>query len=263
MPNRGKIANPSLSEVELREMWESGIPLDLAWIEFASIFDQFSLKALRTHPINDADVLGLNHPRYQQIKKGWLPQTWEGRQKKLESTTRNERANLSGEIYTGRLWAIGFHTLASGSDEAVRVPRQLFFVGEEQEQADHPAIHWSKGELTVGSDSYFDIRVVHAPVSTDEKVEPTNGVEGRTAEEREHAATKGRPKTSDQIREKVEELWTESHFQALPDRQAQAAEIRARLLGDDARHSHDTVGYATNTIKRIIGQVAKRPRKAE
>lgn len=253
MPNRGKIVNSSLSEVELREMWESGVPLDTAWVEFARFFDQFSLKALRTHPINDADVLGLNHPRYQQLKKGWLPQTLEGRQKKLEITTRNERANLLGDIYTGRLWAIGFRTLPSGFDEPVRVPRQMFFVGEEQEQADHPAIHWSKGELTVGSDSYFDIRVVQAPVSTNEIVEPTNEMES------DSAAPEGRPKTSNEIREKVEELWTESHFQALPNRQAQAAEIRARLLGENARHAHDTVGYATNTIKRIIGQVAKQP----
>lgn len=152
--------------------WEAGIPLDSAWVDFAVFFDRFALTALHTHPDNDADVLGLEHPRYKELSKGWLPKTWETRQKKLAITTKNERIHLLGEIYAGHLWAIGFRTLASGSDELIRVPRQLFFFYEAEGREQEPKIHWSKGELTVYGTSYFDIRVVRCPVASQESVQP-------------------------------------------------------------------------------------------
>ena len=258
MPNRGKKVVSSLSEVELRELWESGVPLDWAWVEFAPFFDHFALRALRKHPINDADIS--DHPRYQQLKD-WLPKTWETRQLKLKIIMKNERANLLGEIYTGRLWAIGFRTLANGSDELVRVPRQLFFVDDEGEQANRPDIYWNKAELTVGSDSYFDIRIIDAPISTNEA---PCGQGDDSPKKTESVAPVGRPNTSDEIREMVEELWkSDPSFQALPDRTAQAGEVRARLVSKDARNAHDMVGYNTSTIIKIIGQVLNEPEKPE
>lgn len=261
MPNRGKKVVSSLSEVELRELWESGVPLDWAWVEFACFFDQFALRALRTHPNNDPDILH-GDPRYQELKD-WLPKIWEGRQVKLKIIMKNERANLLGEIYTGRLWAIGFRTLANGSDEPVRVPRQLFFVDDEGERANRPDIYWNKAELTVGSDSYFDIRVVNAPDSTDEIVEPSNRVESSRAEERDSAAPRGRPNTRDEIRTKVEELWADPWFQALPNRTVQAKEVRASLRGEEARAVDDMEGYNSSSIRIIIGQVANSPKQSK
>lgn len=259
MPNRGKKVVSSLSEVELRELWESGVSLDSAWVEFACFFDQFALRALRTHPNNDPDILH-GDSRYQELKD-WLPKVWEGRQVKLKIITKNERANLLGEIYTGRLWAIGFRTLANGSDELVRVPRQLFFVDDEGERANQPDIYWNKAELTVGSDSYFDIRIIDASVSTNEA---PCGQGDDSPKKTENVAPVGRPNTSDEIREMVEELWkSDPSFQSLPDRTAQAGEVRARLLGEDARDAHDLVGYNTSTIIKIIGQVLNEPRKPE
>ena len=84
-----------LSDDQLAALWESGIALDAAWIEFATFFDRFSHMALRTYPANDADVLAPN-PRYKELQ-GWLPKTWEGRKQKLAVTTRNERLHLLDE----------------------------------------------------------------------------------------------------------------------------------------------------------------------
>src|ERR1700685_2539806 len=104
-----------ISEVtndRLKALWEGGIRLKSAWVEFAKFFDRFAYRALRTYPANDPDVLAPD-PRYRELQ-GWLPKTWEGRQEKLVVATRNERMHLLGEIYAGRLWAIGFRTLADG-----------------------------------------------------------------------------------------------------------------------------------------------------
>ncbi len=70
---------PELSEEELRDLWEAGLPLDSAWVEFAAYFDRFALQALNTDPDNDAVVLGLDNPRYQEISTGWLPPSFEAR----------------------------------------------------------------------------------------------------------------------------------------------------------------------------------------
>lgn len=160
-----------LSKDELRALWETGVPLDSAWVEFAAYFDRFALRALKTDPDNDAVVLGLGNPRYQEISKGWLPPTLEGRQKKLVITTINERINLLGEVYRGQLWAIGFQTLASGSDDLVRVPRQFFYFDETGEQERPLEIYWGKGELNAGGVSFFDIHVVRAPFDPGEAIE--------------------------------------------------------------------------------------------
>ena len=103
---------------DLKALWEAAVPLDEAWIEFAVFFDRFALRALRTYPANDSDVLGTDHPRYIELNKGWLPSTWEGRLKKLAITIEGERNHLLGEIYSGHLWAIGFLTLPNGFDQA-------------------------------------------------------------------------------------------------------------------------------------------------
>src|ERR1700733_10632517 len=150
----------------LRAQWESGVALDAAWIEFAVFFDSFAHRALRTHPANDVDVLTHN-PRYKKLSQGWLPKTWEARQRKLATTRRNERIYLLGEIYAGHLRAVGFRTLPNGSDELVRVPRQHFYFDETGAPKTRPEINWTKGELTVGNSSYFDIRVVRAPLSAE------------------------------------------------------------------------------------------------
>src|SRR3974377_443003 len=114
---------PEPSICQLKTLWESGTPLDDAWVEFARFFDRYALRALRTYPANDASVLGLDHPRYKELSKGWLPPTWDARQRKLAITTESERSNLLDELYADRLWAIGFRTLPNGFDEVVRVPR--------------------------------------------------------------------------------------------------------------------------------------------
>jgi len=141
--------------------------------------DDFHLSALRTHPNNDSNLA--DHPQYPNIKN-WLPKTWEAREKKFETVRDSERSSLLDQIYDGQLWAIGCRTLADGNDEFVRVPRQHFFTDYDGERDTRPRIYWSKGELAVGTDSYFDIHVVRAPGDT-RKDEPVNIPEGDAAED--------------------------------------------------------------------------------
>ena len=100
MPNRGKIVVSSLSEVELRELWESGTPLDSAWVEFSDSVDDFKLAALRTPPKKYQVIR--DDPRYQQLEPS-LPKAWKDRQQELHIITIVERVNLLYRIYAGPL----------------------------------------------------------------------------------------------------------------------------------------------------------------
>ena len=238
--------NKSNQYLDLESLHASGVPLDYAWIEKAKLFDDFAYRALSTDPTNDADILGLEHPRYQQLSKGWLPTTAAARRKKLELVTQSERANLFDRIHGGDLWALGSRTLDKGSDEVVRGPRQHFFVDEETEEV-FQHINWKKGEMRVGSESYFDIRIVEPPaspepVSTQADTPPAKKTKG------------GRPSTKHQIKDCVRSLLNNSEFAAL-SRLKQAEEVRAKILGETFRGAHDYAGYKTSTIVRYIGQL--------
>jgi hypothetical protein len=285
------------SKDELRTLWDTGVSLDSAWFKFSPTFDYNSLMALRIHPAND-DTLGVKNPRYQELNKGWLPGTWEGRQTKLAIATSSARAYLLGEIYAGRLWAIGFLTLANGFDEPVRVPRQFFLINEGAEPAIHPDIDWGSEELKAGSNSYFDIRILRPPVShndelidwntiprnvNDEPLEWIAGPENASNKSAEELQSKtasqlpsetapttlnptrpiGRPNRSDAIRSKVRELWkTDEKFRGMPNRLDQAEEIRARMWGEDKRYFDKMPGHRTSTIIRIIGEVVNQPEES-
>lgn len=235
MPNRRQkaIANPS--EAELREHWESGIPLDSAWVEYAGFFDHFALRALRTHPDNDADVLDIKDPRYQQLIKGWLPKAWEGRQKKLEITTTIERANLLNKIYMGELWAIGSRTRDNGFDELVRVPREFFFL-DPDEAPFHDGIYWAKGQLTMDDDSYFDIRVVHPPDQENQRVGSMD--EARTPDETREDFRAITSPVNDEV---------EAHEPGLPGRPSKGDVILAAI----AEHSTNDPGLKLPKSERF------------
>jgi hypothetical protein len=276
--------SPELSLDELLRLWESGVPFDSAWIEFAVSLDRFSFAALHTHPDDDLKIHGLHNREYKElINSGWLPRTLEGRKKKLEMITENERTHLLRDIYAGRLWAIGFQTLPSGLVEPVHVHREIFDVaGHPERRRD---IDWDKHGISTGSGSFFDIRIVRPPVVENESAEPqpqqdsglpvaeprpdeaTKAVELSAAEQPKPVQAQlvkqavpgpqgGRPNKREQIRCKVEELWKDPLFHAIPNRTDQAREVRARLHGESARHFDDMQGYRTTQIKRIIGEVA-------
>jgi hypothetical protein len=267
---------PEFDSDRLEALWEAGVPLNEAWIEVAVLFDGFAHRALRTHPANDPDVLA-GDPRYKELSNGWLPLTWEDRRKKFEIITRSERLNLLGEIYDGRLWAIGFRTLPNGFDEPIRVPRRLFFAKNGiYQRMIRPDIDWDIEELRDGENCYFDIRIVSLPVGasvvpnalqpedrgiTSLPVPPTSDVqapaESTSTPQATSASKEGRPNRRDEIRGKVEELWnTDPLFQEIPHRIDQAREVRARLKGETSRHRDDMPGYRSSSIQRIIGEVA-------
>ncbi len=243
------------SETEISALFESGTPLDSAWIEFSPAMDRFAYEALRTDPADDGRLRKANPQRYEQLVKGWLPKTWPSRQKKLTLRTHDERANLLYGIYHGDFWAIGFRTLSDGSDELIRVPRQHFFVDYDREEP-FPDLNWSKGELRVGDTSFFGIHVIRAPdrAETPPNTDPVSRRVAKTGS----VSPRGRPNTKDVIRDQVAKLLTtDPAFLALPNRTAQAEEVRARLCGEDARTDHERVGFKTTTIVKIIGQVAR------
>lgn len=262
------MAVPERSKDRLRALWESGVRLDWAWIDFALVLDRFAIRALRTHPANDSDVLARD-PRYKELCRGWLPRTWEARQRKLAITTKNERIHLLGEIYAEHLWAIGYRTLPSGSDELVRVPRQLFFFDEAEEREQQPDIHWSKGELAVGSTSYFDIRIVRPPTTGDKSVAPRADTKGRRDRQRRTKRSKGRtkdpgnkghrkriggrPNTRRKIIRAVRRLWnTSPKFRTL-GMKLMVPEVRAAILGED-RLYEESSGYRTSSMAKTIGR---------
>lgn len=265
---------PEISKDQLHALWESGISLDSAWIEFAVFVDRFALRALCTYPENDPDVLG-GGSRYKELSKGWLPRTWDGRQKKLRITTQNERVHLLGEIYAGRLWAIGYRTLPSGSDELTRVPRQSFYVDEAGEHTRLPDILWGKGELTVGDASYFDIRILRAPLSETHRQPSTSAGAAQGARAKSAAGTDipsirskttyrkkagGRPNTSPAIGQTARKLWrTNSRFRTLPVKRM-IPEVRAAILGE-ARRDEETGGYRSSSMAKIIGSAIANLRK--
>ena len=238
--------NKSIQCFDLESLHATGVSLDYAWIEKAKFFDDFAYRALSTDPTNDAEILGLEHPRYQQLSKGWLPTTADARRKKLDSVTRSERANLFDRIHSGELWALGSRTLDNGSDEVVRIPRQHFFLDEEQEEV-FQHINWKKGEMRVGSESYFDIRIVEPPASP----EPAS----TRADTPPSKKTKGgRPSTKTQIKACVLGLLKDPKFKEM-SRTEQAGEVREKILGEKHRDAHKYVGYSDYSIKRIIGNV--------
>jgi hypothetical protein len=67
----------------------------------------------------------------------------------------------------------------------------------------------------------------------------------------------GRPRTRDVVKAKIREMMGSAAFQKLPDRSAQAVEVRVGLLGEQARNQHDMANYKTESIVRWIGEVSK------
>lgn len=240
------MAKISQKNRDLEAMWNSGKPMDSAWIDMADFFDRFAYRALLCDPDNDVDVLDVNHPRYKEINRGWLPQSWEGRQAKLKAVTYNERISLLEKIFRGQLVAIGFRTLADGSDELARVPRRLFFVNFEAPEP-MPEIDWAKGEILGDGESYFDIRVAENP-EDGAASEPNDAPSSRTMRKG------GRPGTRTKIEAAAKNLLKDEDFRA-KTRWNQAVDVRVAILGPEAANQHDRPGYKTETIKRIIGEI--------
>jgi hypothetical protein len=241
---------PELSSDELMRLWESGVPLDTAWTEFA---DSFLLAVLHADPDKDPLLFGLHNRRYKELmKEGALPKTAEDRKKKLAIVTQDARSHLFREIYVGRRWAIGCRTLPNGANELVHVPRHHFLADHEKHAVD-PRICWARGELEVGSDSYFAIRVVLAPRGTEEPVEPSRNGSSRSVTRQ---GRKGRRETKTEILKALKELWLDPVFQALENRTEQARALRARVLGEAARGADNRQGYMTSSLIRLIGEYA-------
>jgi hypothetical protein len=187
-----------------------------------------------------------------------LPTTWEGRQKKYQITRDVERTYLLDNLYSGELWAIGYVTEPDGFDRPTRVPRELFFVNHDEKPEKQPHIDWSKGELIGHEVSYFDINVVRplGQEETDNDEIKDQSFQTKEQESPPSKSRRGRPSTGSEIRAKVIELWEGSTFQKLPNRTAQAREVRAQMLGEGARDKDEHIGYKTSSIIRIIGKVA-------
>lgn len=273
-----------LAQDQLNDLWEAATPLDQAWFGFSVALDRFALTALRTHPENDSEVLGVDDPRYQELSKGWLPNSWEARQAKLAYVTESERSYLLDEIYGGRLWAIGFRTLPTGFDEPARVPRRLFLATQGRQLRMPTDIDWNREEVRDGDVCYFHVRVCKPAVVANARpaeaqplpeaalVQEPKSEPGKDATQSDQTVQAmapvtprgkgGRPRTDEEIRSKVRELWNDPTFQAMKNRTEQAGEVRARLKSPQARDVDEMQGYGLGKIKRIIGEVATEQRRS-
>jgi len=242
------------SDDQLPALWEAGIPLDSAWITFGKSFDLSTAK-----------------PRNSTLR-GLIPETREGRRQKALVTTINGRGHLLDEIYAGRLWAIGFRTLASGSDKIVRVPvRHFFSVNGVRPAID---IHWDKDELTVDGTEYFDIRVVRNPLRPDRKLARTSASERsprskakrsqknpgrrikRASTPKRKAARKnvgGRPNTSREIRKTFQKMLSETPECADLPHKTLIGDVREALFGKGSRDIEKR-GFKYSAMDKIIGQ---------
>lgn len=249
------------SQDELRALWESGVPLDDAWLKFTpDNFDSFMLALLRTAPANDDMYKRAPdesiRKRYAELK-GWLPMTLEGRQAKLRNKIEVQRSYLLDNLYGGDLWAIGSRTLESGFDELARVPRHFFFTDYDGERDVRPNVYWAKGQVELEGRSYFGIRVVVARPTASEPRAPANNRElsatpTRPAKKRQG----GRTKTSDEIGRTARRLWdTRPAFRTLPLK-LMVGEVRAAIHGDESRDL-ELVNYKSSSMEKAITDALK------
>ena len=247
------------SESALRTLWETGVPLEAAWCEFAFSVDQFILMMLGRDPEKDVEVF--EDPRYEMCKDR-LPKTLDERRLKLETITAEERANLLNRLKAGELWAAGYRTLPNGNDELVRVPRRLFYANDQGKQPIRLDIDWNSGEIVVSGDAYFDVHVhrppgyqppgsssgparqseIQSPPARSEESEEMNteeygGSDGDSAKQKlSGKKLGGRPNTRDQIRALAKELLTtDVEFQNLSHRYASSRIARSFVWGGCAQ----------------------------
>jgi hypothetical protein len=245
---------------ELRALWERGVPLDRAWLEFTpDNFDAFMLRVLETYPANDDMFKHASdeavRKRYAELK-GWLPMDPEGRQTKLRNKIAVQRSYLLDNLYKGDLWAIGVRTLPNGFDELARVPRHCFFTDYDGERDVQPKVYWAKGEVEFGGSSYFDIRVVVAQGA--DSASPTPADEPRSATTNASGKNRlgGRTRTSDEIGRTVLQLWdTQPAFRTLPLK-LMVGEVRAAIHGPDSRDL-ELVNYKSSSMEKVIADALR------
>jgi hypothetical protein len=187
------------------------------------------------------------------MKEGRVPKTAEDRKKMLKRVKQDARDDLIRALYAGRWWAIGYRTPTEGAKDIACVPRHHFLIDRKKEHAERRSIDWAKGELAIGSDSYFRIYVVRAPGETEQQGEEPRGAEGRAVT---HQGRKGRRETKSKILEALMELWPDPVFQAFDNRTEQARALRAHVLGEAARGADYRQGYMTSGLIRLIGEYA-------
>ena len=151
---------------------------------------------------------------------------------------------LRNDLVADEIRAIGRSSGESG-EQYLSPIRADFWIGAgidpENDKAECPSISFDK--IRILSDPVIDVaasKVLESPSATTNKPAKT-----------------GRPNTSEEIKSKIRLSLVEDEFLMMPDRTAQAAEIRARIKGESARHSHEMPGFKTKTIARWIGEVLK------
>lgn len=261
------------------QLWSTGTPLSDAWIEMSrEDFNRKKWRALQRSPVNDFDYVDTIE------LGGWLPQTLEGRLGKLKLIEQLEKSDLFARLFEGGLWAIGYRTKPLREDEPSLVPRDLFHI-DAPDDLSALVTNWAKGEVQFGSESFFDVRVVrapvggldsellHAPKRSGEDIPPLqdkvafvtqegsgSSVSPQTLKSQEPDpkpnAKRGRPNKKERVQEMALKLWkTDEAFRAMGNRVDQAREVKARLLGEEFRHADEMAGYKLEVVIRSIGEV--------
>tara|TARA_B100000678_G_scaffold170685_1_gene142400 strand:- start:8080 stop:8706 length:627 start_codon:yes stop_codon:yes gene_type:complete len=144
---------------------------------------------------------------------------------------------LKQSLAAGRTSALGIRTGANPSRGPVEIPRRFWLSA-------HPFPEEDRAQD--GSEEYIQITI-------ESDVLQTSAVKVPAPPKR----AGGRPNQKERAKKEIRVALGEPEFKGLPNRRAQAEEIRARLEGESARFEHDMAGLKDTSLIRWIGELAR------
>lgn len=203
---------------EPSQNWQSGRPLSEVFSALVEDDEQAKKDSSRwdSTSASRSSKPAVDHAIYQRARQ--------------RSLTRLGQSLAAGEVS-----AFGFRKGANPSREPVEIPRRFWLSA-------HPFPEEDRAQD--GSEEYIQITI-------ESDVLQTSAVKVPAPPKR----AGGRPNQQDRAKAEIRAALGEHEFKGLPNRQAQAEEIRARLEGEPSRTEHDMAGLRTRSIIRWIGEV--------
>jgi len=168
----------------------------------------------------------------------------------LEFWERKIQHEFVWRIYDGDFDALGIDVSNGISNPETSIPQRLF-----DPTVESFSISWDENRLSVFEKTIVGIRV--APSIAERPIDHQQTGTASRAAEPTSTNRGGRPNKQEDAKALIARLLQTKKFRALPDREAQACEVRACIMGDDHRYSHGAKDYKTETIKRWIGEVER------
>lgn len=149
-----------------REIWEKGIPLDEAWLEFADpdakrryserpTLETFSEQAAAANMQSLRDISQLVSAGFQQWSENGRVQ-------------EELRELLLDKLFEEQLHAYGYRIAPSRSRTPMRIAAELF---------ESPTLDWKQGEMNARGGTYSEIQIIDPTAITDWR-KPRHGPKG-------------------------------------------------------------------------------------